>query len=513
MSCPVQRIASTSEDLRVSDVSPASAPGLSSDSDDVGVASRTLARIGLLAGPALAAGMIAIGPPDGLGAPAWATVALLALMVVWWVTEAIPVAATSLLPLVGLPLIAGVKPVEAAAPYADPVIFLFIGGFMLAAAVERWDLHKRFALSLVSRIGLSPGALLAGWLAAAGLLSMWISNTATALMLMPIAMGIAGALSRVGSGNPRMAGALVVAIAYAASIGGVATPVGSPTNLVAMGWLERNGLSLGFLEWMALATPLAIVMLLGAWVLLRIDLGRSPAGADLPAGRAVVQRMLAELGPLSAPELRVLLVFSATALAWMLREPLTTIPELKGLTDMQIAIAGAVALFLVPSGRKSGEALMDWPRAERIPWGIAVLFGAGLSMAAAMESLGVSAWLAGELWFLGAWAPVAVLAGIVALTVFLSEFASNTATLTAFLPVVAAVASATGIAPLYLVFGAAMGASLAFMMPVGTPPNAIAYATGQVDIKRMIRLGLGLNLLGIGLITACIEFIGPMVLR
>lgn len=488
-------------------------PTASSSDDLANGGSRTLGRLGLFAGPALALTMIAIGPPEGLSVQAWAAVALLGLVVVWWVTEAIPVAATSLAPLIGLPLFAGVKPVDAAAPYADPVIFLFIGGFMLAAAVERWGLHKRFALSLVSAIGLSPGALLAGCLAGAGFLSMWISNTATALMLMPIALGIVSALATVGGGNPRLAGTLVVAIAYAASIGGIATPIGSPTNLVAMGWLERNNLSISFLEWMALATPLAMIMLCGAWVLLRLDLGRSPAKTDLHGARDVVRRMSSELGPISEPERRVLIVFGVTALAWIVREPLTTIPALSGLTDMQIAIAGAMALFLVPSGRQAGEALMDWPRAERIPWGIALLFGAGLSMAAAMEALGVTKWMAGELSFLGAWTPVAVLAAVVALTVFLSEFASNTATLAAFLPVVAAVASATGIAPLYLVFGAAMGASLAFMMPVGTPPNAIAYATGHVDMKRMIRLGLGLNLLAIGLIVVSVEVIGPFVLK
>jgi solute carrier family 13 (sodium-dependent dicarboxylate transporter), member 2/3/5 len=485
---------------------------LGSEMDDVGARQGILGRIGLIFGPALMLGMLAFGAPEGLSSQAWGAIALLALVVVWWVTEAIPVAATALLPLIGLPLLAGVKPVAAAAPYADPVIFLFVGGFILAAAVERWDLHRRFALALVARVGVSPGALLAGCLAAAGLLSMWISNTATALMLMPIAIGIARATSSAGEANPRLAGSLAIAIAYAASIGGIATPVGSPTNLVAIGWLERNGLALSFLDWMALATPLAALMLVGAWIVLRIDIGGAKPPADNGAGKAALKQMQAEIGPMSEPERRVLMIFAATALAWMFREQLVQVPGLAGLSDMQIAMVGAVSLFLIPSGRKHGEALIDWPRAERIPWGIALLFGAGLSMAASMETLGVSTWLAEQLSFLGAWTPLAILAGIVTLTVFLSEFASNTATLTAFLPVVGGVAAATGMAPLYLVFGAAMGASLAFMMPVGTPPNAIAYATGEVEMKRMIRVGLWLNLLGIGLITACIELLGPGIL-
>lgn len=470
-------------------------------------------RIGLLLGPIVALGLyFGLGAPEGLSGPAWASVCLLSLIVIWWVTEAIPVAATALVPLVALPLVTGIKPVAAAAPYADPIIYLFVGGFILAAAVERWGLHRRFAFMVVARIGVSPSALVAGCLAAAGLLSMWISNTATALMLTPIALGVAGALQGHGQDSRRLGGALVVAVAYAASIGGIATPVGSPTNLVAMGWLDRNGFNISFVDWMLLATPLAALMLVIAWMVIRLDLAGVARHGDSAAARAAVTQMQADLGRMRVPERRVLIVFALVACGWIFREQLVKIPGLEGLTDMQIAIGGALSLFLVPSGEAKGERLMDWQRAERIPWGIALLFGAGLSMAAAMDTLGVTTWLAGELSFLGAWTPLAILAAIVALTVFLSEFASNTATLTAFLPVVGAVAAATGMAPLYLVFGACMGASLAFMMPVGTPPNAIAYATGLVEMKRMIRLGLVLNLAGIGLTVAVIEWFGPMLL-
>jgi solute carrier family 13 (sodium-dependent dicarboxylate transporter), member 2/3/5 len=480
--------------------------------DEVG-GQGVLGRVGLVLGPGVALGLyFGLGAPEGLSAPAWASVCLLALIVIWWVTEAIPVAATALVPLLALPLVAGVKPAAAAAPYADPIIYLFVGGFILAAAVERWGLHRRFAFLLMARIGVSPGALVAGCLASAGLLSMWISNTATALMLTPIALGVAGALKGEGQDARRLGGALVVSVAYAASIGGVATPVGSPTNLVAMGWLERNGLELSFVDWMLLATPLAGLMLVIAWVIIRLDLVGAARNGDAASARQAVARLQAELGPMRAPERRVLIVFGLVACGWIFREQLIKAPGLSGLSDMQIAIAGALSLFLIPSGETKGERLLDWQRAERIPWGIALLFGAGLSMAAAMDTLGVTKWLAGELSFLGAWTPLAILAAIVALTVFLSEFASNTATLTAFLPVVGAVAAATGMAPLYLVFGACMGASLAFMMPVGTPPNAIAYATGLIDMKRMLRLGLVLNLAGIALTVAVLEWLGPMVL-
>jgi sodium-dependent dicarboxylate transporter 2/3/5 len=466
------------------------------------------AKVGLVLGLAVFAAMFAMPPPSGLSSQGWATIALLALMVIWWVTEALPVAVTALAPLIGLPLIAGVKPVAAAAPYADPVIYLFVGGFILAAAVESVGLHRRFAFGLLRRIGTSPGALLAGLLLAAGIVSMWISNTATALMLTPIAVGVATALGKDGKPDPAIAGAFTIAIAYAASIGGVATPIGSPTNLVAMGYLDQQGLAISFTDWMLLGVPLSVAMLGVAWVVLRLGMGAA-AGKSVTAAQALPE----PLGPMSAAEWRVLAIFIAVALAWIFRELIIEIPGLKGLSDMQIALIGVVALFLTPSGRGGGERLMTWKRAEQIPWGVALLFGAGLSMAAAMEANGVTQWLSGELDFLGGWVPLAVLATLVALTVFLSEFASNTATLTAFLPVIGAVAAATGLEPLYLVFGACMGASLAFMMPVGTPPNAIAYATGHAPMKTMIRLGLVLNLAGIALIVAMVELLGPLVLK
>jgi solute carrier family 13 (sodium-dependent dicarboxylate transporter), member 2/3/5 len=469
-----------------------------------------LNRIGLLLGPGLALLVWLVGPPEGLTPQAWALLCVMILVVVWWVSEAIPVAASALIPLVALPLFGIAKPAEAAAPYADPIIYLFVGGFILAMAVERWGLHKRLAYGVVGVVGAGPKALVAGFLIAAGAISMWISNTATTLILIPIAMGAVRALALDGEPDPALGRALALAVAYAASIGGVGTPIGSPTNLVAVGYMEKEGLSLGFGQWMILGVPLVVVMLAAAWLVLTPGV---KAQGDPARAKAVIADAQAALGKITPAETRVMIVFGLVALGWIFRLPLSdAVPALKGLSDMQIAMAGVLALFLIPSGAKKGGALMDWATAERIPWGVALMFGAGLSMAAAMETTGVTAWLGEVLGFLRDWPPLLILLLLVAVTVMVSEVASNVATLTAVLPVVGAVAQATGMAPLYLIFAAAMGASLAFMMPMGTAPNAIAYATGFPTIGRMIRTGIVLNVLAIGLIVTVVQVFGPVVL-
>jgi sodium-dependent dicarboxylate transporter 2/3/5 len=473
----------------------------------------TWQRAGLVAGPALSAALLLSGPPEGLTTPGWAAIALLAWMATWWVTEAVPVAVTALLPLLVLPLVGAATPVAAAAPYADPVIFLFIAGFMLAAAVERWGLHSRVALTIAKHAGTQPRRMVWAFLGTTAALSMWISNTATALMLMPIALGVARSLAPDDRAPLPFAGVLALAVAYGASIGGIGTPVGSPTNLVAMGFLEREGLALSFPAWMALALPaMALMLLLAGWVLSRhVPQGTHDASSET-AARGIVLDALAALGPRSAAETRVALVFGTVALAWMLRPLVADWPPLAGLTDLGVALLGVLALFVIPSGRERGEALLDWPTAERIPWGIALLFGGGLSLAAAMQSNGVTTWLAAELAWIGALGPFVVLVLIVALVIFLTEIASNTAVLTALLPVVAALAVATDQPALALAMGAALAASMAFMLPIGTPPNAIAYATGAVPIARMIRVGLWLNLIGVIVIAGVVHTLGPLLL-
>lgn len=477
-------------------------------------------RAGAILGPALALSMLSLGAPEGLSPEGWRTLALLAWMVVWWLTGPVPIAATSLLPLIWLPLSGAANAVDASAAYASPIVFLFVGGFMIAMAVERWGLHARIALGMIAAVGTRPVALIGSFALASALLSMWISNTATTLMLIPTAIGVAHAVAqcdrdaRPGADTPTepsLAAPLALMVAWAASIGGIGTPVGSPTNLIAMSYLQKEGLRLDFAQWMLIAVPLMLLMLAAVWALLAWPLrGRHTSDG---AARLLAERRRA-LGPMRAPERRVLAVFAVVALAWMCAPLLKRIDGLQALNDTAIAIAGALLLFALPSGDADAPRtrLLDWDTAVRIPWGVALLFGGGLSVAAAMESHGVSEWLGASLSGLRGLSPLLVLLALAALTVLASEFMSNVATLAAFLPVVGAVSLATGMPPLVLAFTASMSATLAFMMPAGTAPNAIAYGTGAIPIQRMIRTGLWLNLIGIAATAAISTWWAPRVL-
>ena len=460
------------------------------DSGSLGVMGR---RIGLLLGPIFALSLQGLAPPDGLTTEAWWVVSLAALMVVWWVTGAIPIAATALLPLAVLPLSGAVSVKDAAAPYADPIIFLFIGGFMLAAAVEHWRLHERIALSIASFAGGRPIPLVGCFMLASAVISMWISNTATTLMLAPIALGAARALSPDGKPNLALGGALLLGVAHAATIAGVGTPVGSPTNLIAIGFFERAGEPMAFTDWMREAIPLILILLPIAWLLVCAPLFRKPSTASAAVAE-VVRGALRELGPISKPEIRVGVIFGFVALAWMFRLQLNEWSPLAKLGDTSIAVIGALLLFLVPSGRKSGEKLIDWPRAERIPWGIAILFGGGLSLAAAMEVTGLAQWIGAWIVSLEGLSTFGLIAVLVITTILISELASNVATLTSMLPVVAAIAQATDTPLQALAFPVAIAASFAFMLPVATGPNAIAFSSGVVTLKRMLVVGFALNL-------------------
>ena len=382
---------------------------------------------------------------------------------------------------------------DAAAPYADPIIFLFIGGFMLAAAVEHWRLHERIALSIASFAGGRPIPLVGCFMLASAVISMWISNTATTLMLAPIALGAARALSPDGKPNLALGGALLLGVAHAATIAGVGTPVGSPTNLIAIGFFERAGEPMAFTDWMREAIPLILILLPIAWLLVCAPLFRKPSTASAAVAE-VVRGALRELGPISKPEIRVGVIFGFVALAWMFRLQLNEWSPLAKLGDTSIAVIGALLLFLVPSGRKSGEKLIDWPRAERIPWGIAILFGGGLSLAAAMEVTGLAQWIGAWIVSLEGLSTFGLIAVLVITTILISELASNVATLTSMLPVVAAIAQATDTPLQALAFPVAIAASFAFMLPVATGPNAIAFSSGVVTLKRMLVVGFALNL-------------------
>jgi solute carrier family 13 (sodium-dependent dicarboxylate transporter), member 2/3/5 len=464
--------------------------------------------VGLGVGPLVFLALLFTSPPPELGPAGWRTVAVASLMAVWWITEAIPIAATALLPLVLFPVL-GVRPLaETAAPYANPVIFLFLGGFLLAQSMQRWGLHRRIALRIIGAMGTRPVRLIGGFMIAAAFLSMWISNTATAVMMLPIGLSViqlAGPSDRDGNFGV----ALMLGIAYACSIGGLGTLIGTPPNAFVVGYLADNhGIQIGFGQWMLVGMPLVLVGLPVTWLILTRWV--YPVRLrELPGGRTAVLGALSDLGPASRGERLVGAVFLLTALAWMTRPILDG--WIPGLSDEGIAITAGVALFLIPVSLRRGEFLLDWPSARGLPWDVLVLFGGGLSLAGAIAGSGVAGWIGGALLGTGVQLlpTLAVLAVAVTAIVFVTELMSNTAAAAAFLPILAALAVGIGQDPLLFTVPAALAASCAFMMPVATPPNAIVYGSGRVSVPAMARAGIVLNVVfavlvsvaGLGLVS------------
>jgi sodium-dependent dicarboxylate transporter 2/3/5 len=430
-----------------------------------------------------------------------------------WITEAIPIPATGLLPLALFPLLGVGSIEETAAPYANPIIFLFLGGFMLAAAMERWGLHRRLALTIIRAVGTAPRRLVAGFMGSAALLSMWISNTATTLLLLPIGVSVLELADRARGDDGRDAGdlapALVAGIAFGAGIGGIATLIGTPPNaLTAAFLLETYGIRVGFARWMAVGLPLALVALPLTYAIL-VRVAFRVGGAEIPGGRALIEREIESLGRVSRGERIVAAVFLLAALGWTLRPLLER--WVPGLGDAGIAMLAVLALFLAPVGWKSGEFALDWASAQRVPWGVIVLFGGGLSLADAIDRSGLAGWLATAFGGFGAWPLVAIVALVVAVVVMCSELASNTATAAAFLPVVGALALSTGMDLLPLVIGAGLAASGGYMLPVATPPNAIVYGTGRITVPELARAGALLDLLFLLLVPAAAVLLVPLV--
>jgi sodium-dependent dicarboxylate transporter 2/3/5 len=462
-------------------------------------------RIGLMLGPALALVIYALIPDadaGGLGHAGRATAAVGVLMATWWLCETLPLPATALLPLGLFPLLGVAGMAATAKPYASDIIFLFMGGFILGLAMERWGLHRRVALHIVAAMGTGPRRLVAGFMLASAGLSMWISNTAAAIILLPVAISVIRMVSEPDApdapDDPALtsfATCLLLAIAYAASIGGVGTLIGSPPNLVAAGYLEHElGCRIGMLDWMRFGIPLVAVFLPLAWAYL--TWWAFPMRlTSLGTGREQIGKAVAALGPMSRGEKIVSIVFGLTALAWILRPQLAELPGLALLTDPTIAILSALSLFLIPVRR--GVPAMDWDTTLRLPWGVLLLFGGGLSLAEAIGTHGVDHFIAGGIGGLGAVPATVLLLAVVTLVIFATELTSNTAVATTFVPVLAAVAVGLGAPPAMLVVAVALSASYAFIMPVATPPNAIVFGTGRVSVGQMARAGFALNLLAI----------------
>ena len=471
--------------------------------------------VGLVLGPLLLIAMLAVGPPDGLGSAAWRTAAVAVLMTVWWVCETLPLPATALLPLVLFPLL-GVRDIAlSASPFANPVIFLFMGGFMLAQGVQRHGLHRRFALLLISVVGTAPDRVIAGFMAASAFLSMWISNTATAVMMLPLALSVI-AMTEV-KGQPadddpaagNFATGLLIGVAYGASIGGLATLVGTPPNALLAGFMaETYGVEIGFARWMLVGVPVTLVMLPLAWLVLT-RLVYPSRGLISIAGQDVIARELRAMGRFTHPERRVAMVFAVVVASWVFAAPVSEFLSTPALSDAAIAIAGALLLFVIPSG--DGGALIDWNDAKRVPWGILVLFGGGLSLASAISGTGLAAWTGQLLSGLGGLPVILVLMAIVVLVVFLTELTSNTATAAVFLPIAAALAAGQSQGPLMFLVPVTLAASCAFMMPVATPPNAVIFGSGRLTVMQMVRVGFWMNLLAVAVIMIAVYAVGAAV--
>ena len=477
--------------------------------------------------------------PD-LTPDARAVAGILALMAVWWMTEAVPLPVTSLLPIVLIPALTRQSVGQTAAPYASSTIFLFLGGFLIAIAMEKWNLHLRIALLTLRRVGLQPRRMVLGLMLATAFLSMWVSNTATALMMLPIATSVlalvlersgraadaqalaAGASITASVGDRNIANfgvCIVLAVAWSASIGGIGTLIGSPPNAILAGYaaetLERE---ISFVRWMMIGVPLALVFVLVGWVLMtrvmyRFDL------PEIPGGRGLIDAQIRDLGPLSQGERMVLLVFLGAAFFWTVPSILASVPALRaaapwlgGFDDTATAIAAGILLFILPS-RGRTQMLLDWKDAEEgLPWGVLLLFGGGLSLAAAVSSTGLDAWFGQRVSGLGSLPTVWVVVALVAIVVMITEIASNTAMAATIIPILGAVAPGIGIDPLLLLVPATLALSLAFMLPVGTPPNAIVFATGRVTMAQMVRGGVLMNTVSVLLITLAVYLLGPIAM-
>jgi solute carrier family 13 (sodium-dependent dicarboxylate transporter), member 2/3/5 len=483
--------------------------------------------VGLITGPVLAIVVFLIlpeqyGGADGdlaaLSAAGRATLALLAWMAIWWLTEAIDLAATALLPLVMLPLSGATDMKAAAAPYASEIVFLIMGGFILALSMQRWGLDRRIALTTLRIVGDKPVNMVGGVMLAAALMGGFVSNTAKAAMLLPVGLSL---IEFVRHRHEREAGnfavCVMLGIAYASSISGVSTIIGTPPNAFLAGFVrdeiaEPYRREISFATWLMIGLPLMIVFLPLAWLLLTRVL--FPIGTkSVEGGREFIKKSCSELGRMNRGEWSTLIVFVITVLAWTFRQALVKIEigngqdaggvwrPLAGLSDAVIAMAGALLLFIIPAGRQTGAFVMDWKTATKLPWGVLILFGGGLSLATAIEANGVAEFLAAQTRFLGGLPPILLLIAVTTAVVFFSEVASNTATATTLVPILAAIAPGLDVHPYFLIIPATLAASFAFMLPAGTPPNAIVFGTGHVTIRQMCWAGLWMNLIGVAFVV------------
>ena len=470
-------------------------------------------RLGLIIGPLLLLIILLLTPFEGLSEQGHAVLATTIWIAVWWVTEAIPIAATALLPIVLFPLTGGMNLASTTASFGHKYVFLYLGGFLIAIGIEKWNLHRRIALTIIAFIGSDTRKIILGFMIATAFLSMWISNTATSVMMLPIGLAIIKQLKD----NPDtdedenliFGKALMLGIAYSASIGGIATLIGTPPNLVLAGIIESTyGYEITFLEWFQFGLPVALLLLIFCWYYLT-RIAYKFKQVDFPGGLKEIQRLKSNLGIISKEERRVGFVFILASLCWISRSFILQ-PLFPGIDDTIIAILFGITLFIIPS-KNNKEPLLNWKDTLNLPWGIILLFGGGMALAKAFDESGLALWLGNLMTEFGGFPFFILLLLLVTAVNFLTEITSNLATTAMLLPVLAPLALEVGVHPFGLMVGAAVAASCAYMLPVATPPNAVVFGSGYLRIPDMVSKGIVLNLFSIFVISIMVYFLLPFL--
>ena len=470
-------------------------------------------NIGLFLGPLVFFLVKFFYNPEGLSNEGLSILASTLWVAIWWITEAVPIYVTALIPIILFPLSGGLELKQTTAAYGHKFVFLFVGGFILAIAIEKWKLHKRIALNIIGLVGTKKSNIILGFMIATAFLSMWISNTATAVMILPVGLAIISQLKdnpkTIENENLVFGKTLMLAIAYSASIGGMATLIGTPPNLVLAGVIKTSyNIEINFLQWMSFGLPISIFLLFICWKYLT-SVAYKFDNQNFDSGMNEINDQLKSLGKISYEEKSVMIIFIATALAWITQSFVIKkyIPEID---DTIIAIIAAVTLFILPN-KKGDKKLLAWEDAVKLPWGILLLFGGGMALAKGFDSSGLAIWIGSQMSFFDAIPLLALLLFLVAMVNFLTEITSNLATTAMLLPVLVALAETIGVNPYYLLVGATVAASCAFMLPVATPPNAVVFGSKILKIDDMIKKGFWMNLISIFILTAAVYWILPII--
>lgn len=467
----------------------------------------------LISGPLLFLAMQFFSPPAGMSESAYSLLSITLWMALWWVTESVPIAITALLPIILFPMTGAVDLQTTTASYGHKYIFLYMGGFMLAIAIEKWNLHKRIALNIIKIIGTNISKIILGFMVATAFLSMWISNTATAVMMLPIAMSIVAQLqdnpNTEKNENLIFGKALMLSIAYSASIGGMATLIGTPPNLVFAGYVEETyGIEITFLQWLKFGVPIAIPLLVIAWLYLT-KFAFKFKQKEFPGGKEEINRLLVLIGPMKREEKLVSSIFILTAFCWITRSFILQ-EFFPFIDDTIIAMTAGILLFVVPASDFK-KRLITWEDAVKLPWGIILLFGGGMALAAGFQITGLASWLGAQMSVFQGLSVLVLVFVVITLVNFFTEFTSNLATTAMLLPILAPIAISLNMNPYMLMVACTIAASCAFMMPVATPPNAVVFGSGYLRIPDMIKSGIWMNIISILFLTLMVYYFLPII--